>query len=301
MKTIFTFLLITLSSYLIAQNQPLITGVETFGNWTSNSGGELPQYWDGFNREIIINGMPVGTVTTVRKDSADPQDSDYSVQLTSSSVMGGPAVPGMLTTGKMHINFNSQNGDIDGGIPYQAKPAKLKGWYKYNPAMGDTALISIWFKNDTMAIGGGTLKISQSTSLWTAFELDITYSSNLIPDTMNILFSTSTKRNNVPLGSVLDIDHIWLEGGNVGYERPIYAHDDFKLYPNPSSDFIKIESKERFEELRIRILNNLGAVVYESNHYQKNQKIQTRFFKSGIYFVEIGSETSKSIKKLIIQ
>ena len=301
MKTLMTTLLLILALTGMTQNQPLINGVETFGNWTAGAEGELPQYWDGFNREIMMNGMPVGTITTITKDSADPQDIDYSVRLVSTSVMGGNAVPGMLTAGKMEIDFMNQTGDISGGIPYTQKPARLKGWYKYNPAGADSAMISIWFKHDTLEIGGGTIKIPDTATLWTEFTVDIYFGGNMMPDTMNILFSSSTQRNNVPAGSALDIDHIWLEGGTLGYARPMRGPSGFKLFPNPAKTFVKIvpETKTRIDY--VKVYSATGALILEERELGYMSVINTSVLSEGLYFVEIRANNTSVIEKLIIQ
>ena len=301
MKTLITALLLMATMSGFTQNQPLINGVETFGNWVANAGGELPQYWDGFNREIVMNGMPVGTITTITKDSADPKDSDYSVRLVSNSVMGGGAVPGMLTAGKMDIDFINQTGDISGGIPYTQKPARLKGWYKYSPTGTDTALIAIWIKHDTLEIGGGEIKISNTTSGWTEFTVDINYNSNLTPDTINILFSSSAQRNNVPMGSALDIDHIWLEGGSLGYTRRFKEHLGFQLYPNPAKSYVKIVPEVNTQVDYVNVYSSTGALVIHKTDFDHEISLNTSQLSHGLYFVEIRLNNSSIVEKLIIQ
>lgn len=301
MKTLITTFLLMLAMAGFSQNQPLINGVETFGNWVPNTAGELPQYWDGFNREIIMNGVPVGVVTTITKDSADPKDSDFSVRLVSTSVMGGAAVPGMLTAGKMDIDFMNQTGDISGGIPYTQRPARFKGWYKYNPSGNDTALIAIWIKHDTLEIGGGEVKISNTTSGWTEFTVDINYSNNMTPDTINILFSSSSQRNNVPVGSALDIDHIWLEGGSLGFTRSFKVHTGFKLYPNPAKSYVKIIPELNTRVDYVNVYSSTGALVIHKAEFDREIALNTSQLSNGLYFVEIRSNNASIVEKLIIQ
>ena len=155
----------------IAQNHPLILGVETFGNWDSTAAGEVPRFWDAFNREIVIMGNNYGNVVCVKKDSADPQDSDYSVRISNQIVMNNSVVAGLLTTAKLNIDFLNQSGGATGGVPYIQKPAQLKGWYKFVSTVTDTANISIWFTNDTNKIGKGSLNIYQKKN-----HMDIIYS-----------------------------------------------------------------------------------------------------------------------------
>lgn len=285
----------------MAQNQPIITGIETFGQWDSTAAGELPRYWDGFNRQVIINGNNFGEVICVTKDSADPQDMDYSVRLENKVVLGGGAVPGMLTNGNLNIDFMSQNGDITGGYPYSQKPSSFKGWYKYNPANGDTALISIWFKQAGQEIGGGEIKIANSTNLWTQFNVNINFLIGTQPDTMVILIASSSKKNNVPPGSVLDIDHIWLEGGTLSSNNLDNNSPKFNIYPNPSSDFINIETMENGGKNNINIYNCLGEKVLTSYFNSTNHRVDINSLTPGIYYMELINNSGRTIKNIIIE
>ncbi len=284
-----------------AQNQPIINGIETFGNWDTCAAGELPQYWDGFNRQIIINGMNLGEVICVKKDSADPQDIDYSVRITSESILGGSVVPGMLTTGNLNINFTSQNGDIDGGVPYTQKPATLKGWYKYNPNGTDTALVSVWFKKNGVNFGGGKLELSTQKQVWTLFEVSLSYQPNITPDTMNIMFSSSILEDNLPIGSSLEIDHIWLEGGSLGVNNNQELINKTKIYPNPASSYIYIEAPRNMTHYKVSIYNTSGQRIISINSESNLSKVNTNQLAKGIYFIEVCSEKLRKISKLLIK
>ena len=300
MRAILFISLIFTINILVAQNQPIINGVETFGIWDSTAAGELPQYWDGFNREVIVNGNSYGDVVCVTKSSDDPQDSDYSVSLVSTSILGGAAVPGMLTTGNLNIDFMSQNGDITGGIPYSLQPTKLKGWYKYYPQNNDSASISVWFNNNGQSIGGGSLKIDGTHGVWTLFEVDLLYQNGISPDTMNILFSTSTAANAVPLGSKLEIDHIWFEGGNVAINNSQEALNSTKIYPNPASESLNIDTPKSIGSYNINIYNSIGERVLSSNRNSEMATINITSLGIGAYFVEVIADGKRNIRKIII-
>ena len=298
-----TLLLITLmlSSILgFTQNQALINGTETFGIWDSTSVGELPRYWDGFNKQIIVNGMHVGDVECIKKDSADPQDADYSVRLVSTSVLGGAAVPGMLTTGTLDIDFNSQNGDITGGMPYAQKPTQLKGWYKYNPVGNDTAKISVWFKQAGSEIGGGDLKIFGQTNLWTEFTVDLYYQPGSMPDTANILFLSSNAYNGVPIGSALEIDHIWFQGGGVGTENATKRMDDIKVYPNPTNGMVNVACTGNPEEININLYSVSGQLVMQTKMQGPSNRLNFGSLSPGTYYMEIIRDGYRKVQSLVI-
>ena len=285
----------------IAQNQPIINGIETFGNWDTCSAGELPKYWDGFNRDIIINGANLGEIICVEKDSADPQDTDYSVRLTSNSILGGAAVPGMLTTGNLSINFITHDGDINGGVPYTQKPATLKGWYKYNPTGNDTALISVWFQKDGQNFGGGKLELNSHKQIWTLFEVPLNYQPDITPDTMNIMFSSTIAKNNIPVGSSLEIDHIWFEGGSLGINKKQEQINNTKVYPNPAKSYVIIKTPKEIDHCNITIYNSNGQRIIKVKSNSNSKKINIKSLKKGAYFIEICSDKLRKISKLLIQ
>ncbi len=300
MKTLIFIAIVFITSLGFSQNQPLINGVETFGNWTTETVGEMPQYWDGFNKEVIMGGAHVGDVECIKKDSADPQDSDYSVRIVSTSIMGGPAVPGMLTTGKLIIDFNSQSGDIEGGMPYSLTPTKLKGYYKYSPNGNDTAEISAWFSSNGSAIGGGELLISGQTNVWTEFTVDLTYMPGITPDTANVMFTSSNGMSAVPVGSALEIDHIWFEGGNVSIENKSLVMSDIKIYPNPAVDYIQIESSEDSKSIEVNIYSTTGQLMISTIINGSSEKVDLQNLSKGAYFFEIIRDGYRKVQSIML-
>ncbi|RLD43005.1 MAG: hypothetical protein DRI86_10725 [Bacteroidetes bacterium] len=299
MRTLLFINLFFILNLAIAQNQPIINGVETFGNWDTCAAGEMPLYWDGFNRDIIINGANLGEIICVTKDSADPQDADYSVRLTTTSILGGAAVPGILTTGKLNIDFVTHDGGIDGGIPYTQKPAILKGWYKYTPTGNDTALVSVWFQKDGQNFGGGKLELSSHKQMWTLFEVPLNYQLDIYPDTMNIMFASSIIKNNIPVGSSLEIDHIWFEGGSLGINTK--QINNTKVFPNPAKSYVIIETPKEINHYNITIYNSNGQRIIKVKSNSNSKKIDIKSLRKGAYFIEICSDKLRKISKLLIQ
>ncbi|MGZ3900839.1 MAG: T9SS type A sorting domain-containing protein, partial [Bacteroidia bacterium] len=82
--------------------------------------------------------------------------------------------------------------------------------------------------------------------------------------------------------------------------------NSFSLFPNPSFGRFSIESNNLNPcNLNVVITNSLGQKVYlESTHH-----VQGHYFKSfdfinlskGIYFVEIKTDSERTIKKIILE
>jgi len=301
MKIINLIILILIANIAISQNQPIINGVESFEQWDSTAAGELPRFWDGFNRQIIMGGINVGDVVCISKDSANPQDMNYSVRLENKSVLGGAAVPGMLTCGKLNIDFTAQNGNITEGVAYSQKPAAFKGWYKYNPAIGDSALISVWFKQAGQKIGGGEIRIANAETNWTEFNVNINYQIGSQPDTMFILISSSSSKNNVPMGSVLDIDHIWFEGGSLSSSNLPINSLNFSAFPNPASDAVNLIIPNNNENTTINVYNSINQRLISTNTNSTNHTIDISALPAGVYFIEVSNHSEKAIKSIIVE
>jgi M6 family metalloprotease-like protein len=78
------------------------------------------------------------------------------------------------------------------------------------------------------------------------------------------------------------------------------VNDDkiIKVYPNPVSNELKIETEEVNEPLNIEIVNGFGQVIYRGNFVGK-ATIQTDRFASGVYFVRIENGKKIVFKKVI--
>ncbi|MDP3558476.1 MAG: multicopper oxidase domain-containing protein [Bacteroidota bacterium] len=86
---------------------------------------------------------------------------------------------------------------------------------------------------------------------------------------------------------------------NVGIEEIDYKMEDIILYPNPTSDKIKIKSNAYQPISEITIFDNLGKVILSKNKLLQNEnEFDLITFPSGFYLIEI--KTSKGIiyKKL---
>ena len=291
MKTSITLIILILTGSIIAQAQPILTGVESFESWAPAESGQLPEYWDGFNRTVYFGGMPIGEVACVTKDSLDPKDGNYSAKLTSTSMMGGPAVPGILTTGDLLIDFESQTGDITGGIPFTEKPDRLVGWYKYVPTGIDTGFVRVEFLENGIQVGEGSLKLTATpTSDWFEFTVDITYDLGALPDSVNIIFITTLEDTNVPVGSVLEIDSIAFETGSLGI--PTTSGNALKIYPNPTNDFLTIESDKSTIGF-IQVFDLTGRIRLESDCNTAITKLDVSKLEMGLYQI-VFSDSSKT-------
>ncbi len=233
--------------------------------------------------------------------------SGYGLQINSKLIDLGLTqikAPGFATLGKITINMANNTGQTTGGIPFIAKPAQMKGYYKYIPDSTDmmvaaiilTKYNSVMSKTDTVGIG--TFTSPDLVSSFTQFTVDINYLLTTVdPDTMNISLLSSNPiaaRSN----GVLVVDDITLNGGNIGVEElPIDLIQS--IQPNPTTGKFTVLLNNMKSGI-LKVYNSLGNEVYYNSSYLNGSQIDLGLTNSGIYFVSIQNGVKQFVKKLIV-
>jgi len=88
--------------------------------------------------------------------------------------------------------------------------------------------------------------------------------------------------------------------GTVDTEVPVQG-PDFKILPNPASDYVALQLIAFTGELyEVVIYDLLGRTIYERSFNGENLRINTERFDAGIYFCKIAINQKMTVKKLII-
>ncbi|MEI8202757.1 MAG: T9SS type A sorting domain-containing protein [Bacteroidota bacterium] len=234
-------------------------------------------------------------------------NSGYGMQINSKLIDLGITTikaPGFATLGKITINMANNTGQTTGGIPCSAKPAQMKGYYKYIPDSTDMMAAAIILtkyntslsKTDTVGIG--SFSSPNAVSTFTQFTVDLSYPiTTEDPDTMNITLVSSNPLTPRAHG-VLVVDDLVLLGGNIGIdELPVDLIQS--IQPNPTSGkFITILNNMKSGILKV--YNSLGTKVYSNPEYLNGSQIDLGLTNPGIYFVSIQNGTKHFVKKLIV-
>lgn len=299
MKTTATMIALAIATFGYSQQAAITNGFDGFENWANAETGELPEYWDGFNKNVQFNGMTVGTIECIEKSSADPYEGMYSVQLTSTSIMGGPAVPAILTVGDFVVDWNAQDGDIEGGEAYTQKPTQLTGQFKYTPNGVDTGFVSVWFMQNGLEVGSGRFEFTETSGGWTAFTVDITYYDPLVvPDSMNLMFSSSqSDASSVPVGTVLEIDAISFGSFVSTNELNL---DRTEVYPNPAKEEININVKEEVRG-KATLMDAAGRLVRSKQINGTQAAINVSDLPSGMYQLVVSDKNGSLTKAVIVE
>jgi len=75
-----------------------------------------------------------------------------------------------------------------------------------------------------------------------------------------------------------------------------YEGDIVSIYPNPITDFIKVEGDEGVTGENIKIYNNLGQIVLEIQNYDGTM-IDVNSLPTGVFLLKVGNTSQKLIKQ----
>lgn len=120
----------------------------------------------------------------------------------------------------------------------------------------------------------------------------------------SIVLAGYTRSNNNDVSGLhgnSNLKDYWLV--NLGFTssitNPIYSNNI--LFPNPSLDFLKINTLNLSQNTKINILNSIGEVVLQLNYSNQDQIIiDTRTLNNGIYFLEYSTTTTLEKFKVVV-
>lgn len=248
---------------------------------------ENPEYWDSPNEETAAFG-----VVTVEKDSLDPFQGKYAARMTTRIVQFGIKSPGVLTLGNIDIDLISASAEITGGVPYKQRPAYFKGTYKYLPENGDScSIIAVFFrfvptKGKRQNIGLASFSTSDTVSDWTDFSVEVNWTNDTLPDSVNVILLSSSVTDDPQTGSQLFADALMFEGF-AGTDLDIVPRIYARVYPNPTNDMLWIELEESLNSARLIVFNTSGSEVMNRGFSGQKISISTRNLSQGTYYFHI--------------
>ncbi len=107
------------------------------------------------------------------------------------------------------------------------------------------------------------------------------------------------------IGCTLDSVYVLIvnDDNPVGTSKPIGLPDDIRIYPNPASDQLFIDTKQKIEHLTISIFSITGRQVRFLEFEEGSQIVEIPLsnLAAGIYTVQLGSGRELFAKRLIIE
>jgi hypothetical protein len=155
----------------------------------------------------------------------------------------------------------------------------------------DTLEVQVWPLPDNSIVNGGTALAAPAGVSWQWY-LDgdpIAETSQVINPEVSGMYSvlTANEFGCTTLSEEVEFTLIHVEE---------MLNSAVSMYPNPASDFIRIELP--VGQKGIRILNALGQVVYSDAQAQGIQRLSVEQWSSGVYTVQVNQT---SVGKLVIR
>jgi len=262
----------------------------SFEDWTDIT-SESPNDWFTYNEFTSPTGFATVVKTTnsnegtfaleLRPDTLHVNDNHYFIE-------------SVLIYGSQNFNTGQTTGK-----PFTASPTNLIGMYKWEPNGIDTARIDIVFTYLSSYVGFASLEIINGQSDFTALDIPLTLGD--VPDSVLIIV------NGGKAGSILTIDDLKFNGGNVGVNAIHLSEATSGVYPNPTSSdaFLKIGLVQS-ATVSYNVMNALGQTVSTQNMGYKKAGVYTidlnsNDFKSGVYFVKVLIDNKETTHKLIVR
>lgn len=293
----FILIFVLLNSIILFGQQIPNSNLET---WNDEGSFENPDQWATSNTSVMV-----ATIETVSKDTSHVSG-DYSARLESKSPMGFSSIaPGLLTLGEFNLDIVAQSGTVSGGIPWTQRTERFKGYYKYSPEGNDQAFIAmVMFKYNPTTGESDTIAEAHfcpntEVTDWTEFDLELIWTSNETPDTMNIICMSSDGRYTPIEGSTLYIDNISIQGVVSDVKQINTKNTASNIFPNPSNGIINITKTDNIE--KIEIFDMSGKSVYQTNLLPKNNQLDVSNLTQGMYFIRLyKTNTAIETQKLIL-
>ena len=188
--------------------------------WNSNT-YDYPEFYP-FNTNT--NKLGSGAISNIFK-TQDASHGSYAVRL----VTNPPTQNGVNFGFFLNAQPNDQNpANWTGGIPYNEKPTGIKGYYKYNQASADSAMILVTFSKQGSPLASYFYSLKGVQTSYTPFEFTFSPALTATPDSMILGFASSFSGNQqgVP-GSELFIDNVSLTGVT---NQPEKMNGDFESW-----------------------------------------------------------------------
>lgn len=142
------------------------------------------------------------------------------------------------------------------GEPFPYRPNAMNGWYQYHDTIPQTvdygrAMVLLKKYNptsgkaDTIAFGE---KLLDTASVWTEFQVPLTYRSTAVPDSVVVLFIASTDPT--------EYGELWVDELSFDFTSSVEDNQNKDsavsvIYPNPNSGIIQIKTENDYKVYKL--------------------------------------------------
>lgn len=191
--------------------------------------------------------------------------------------------------------YTDNNGWIDftkGGSPFPYRPYSMKGLYKFEDSLSvideyGKAIVLLKKYNsltnsiDTIGYAESSMEFNP-TMVWSPFELVIDYYNSAIPDSVVVIFESSTMGSDPTTLWVDDISFEFV----TGMDDKQHQEKEFSVFPNPTHDkiFVSTEGRQNYH----CIISSISGII--GNSEIMPSAIDLSGYLSGIYYISIEVE-----------
>ena len=311
MKTRVLFLMAFMMVSIYSSNAQVIPNYN-FENW-SNGDSSAPDGWADHGN----NNQGTGYVPASK--STDHYLGNYSLHL-ENKIFDGDTTRGIVNSIRPNAAPDAGPGSA---FPISKRYKNMKGYYKFSPDNGDSAVIMSFlfksgFANSQMPgmLGVTWITFGKAVSTWTPFSTDGFYyfDANAVPDIAWIQLSSyqdvnfATRAKMYAKGnSALYVDALNYDSYITGINENMNITNNFKMYSNPNNGNFDVSFETASNDYTtIRIYNMDGKEIM--NLYSGNLNSGTHSFhyalnelQNGNYLYMISSAKGYKVEKLVIQ
>jgi hypothetical protein len=111
----------------------------------------------------------------------------------------------------------------------------------------------------------------------------------------------SGNQDTTHLDYYVDSNAVYIVPSTVSIAEKMQVMQQTKVYPNPSVDYILVETANNNEPVEISLYNIFGQLVYSEKTTNNKTKISVDDnFKQGVYFVKITQGSINSQHRIVI-
>lgn len=289
---ILTILLVVPFISALAQQDTIANA--DFESWGTNPFYDEPDNWTTLNPLASI----LGAELAFKADgSGEFHSGAAAIKLVTTDITGIGVTPSVLTNG----TINSQTQSVEGGNPIASRPLSFGGWFRYDPANLDTAFLSVVLTKWNTGTGSrdiiGSIDtvINNSNGVFVNYDVAFSYASQEIPDTVLITIGSGTDVSPQE-GSALYADDLYYgypQGVSTVYSGAVTT------YPNPTTDFITIESAADFRPTSFSIISLDGREICAGNIL--DSRIDVRKLIHGTYLLVLTDSSNTSMAKVLVK
>jgi gingipain R len=251
----------------------IISAMSTVDQWWR----EPMEAQDEFNALLMNNARPYNTAYSF---GALMTNGMYAMMNKYNITPATPGVPSDTNGGKEMTDCWQIFGDPTlivrtdnkGAIVCNHNPNIPKGSTTFSTTCNvNGAWVCLYYKNEILAVAKASGGV-------------VNFTFPAVQDSLETVLLTATAYNYTPYLTSLLVANYPVSISNV-------KNIDLSIYPNPSKDYCIIESSETIN--RIKVINQIGKVVVESNPTNKNINLSTQNLPNGIYslVLNIGNQT----------